>query len=242
MIYRSNLAAPDLAPCFEHGHSRVMGQSFGHDVISDWADKPDDDPFFGIYRQCGFWTHDEAAILYHVAKVVGGRWADIGGHTGWTAAHIALAGTDHVDVVEPMYVHMEWRERLVGNLTRSGLLEGQGLFDLHAERSDEFWPKRYPESFDGVVIDGDHGAPRPLEDALAAARVLKPRGVAMFHDATGGPVQDAVRAMRDLGFTVTPYATPHLVVACHRGDIALPEHVPGPGMAKHMQPYIELLA
>ena len=92
MIYRSNFTSPDLTPHFKYLHSRVMGHSFGHDVPSDWVDKADDDPAFGIYKRCGMWTHDECAILHNVAKLVQpGRCLDIGCHTGWTTAHIAAA-------------------------------------------------------------------------------------------------------------------------------------------------------
>ncbi len=70
MIYRSNLSAPDLQTCFRHVASRPMPHSQGHDVTTHFSDKADDDPVFGIYKQCGFWTHDEAAILYNVANKI----------------------------------------------------------------------------------------------------------------------------------------------------------------------------
>jgi hypothetical protein len=78
MIYRSNLEAPDLTPHFKHLVSRPMPHSFGHDVPSDWGDKADDDPVFGLYKKCGMWTHDEAAILFNVAAAAWtfqGMWA-----------------------------------------------------------------------------------------------------------------------------------------------------------------------
>ena len=92
MIYRSNLTAPDLQPHFRHAVCRVMGHSQSHDVLSDFSDKTDNDPVCGPFKSCGALTHDEAAILYNIARQVGGTWLDIGGLTGWSACHMAAAG------------------------------------------------------------------------------------------------------------------------------------------------------
>jgi hypothetical protein len=56
MIYRSNPVAPDLTPFFKLKEPAM--QMMGHDVPSD----PDFDP------NCGFLTHDEAAILFACAS------------------------------------------------------------------------------------------------------------------------------------------------------------------------------
>src|SRR5712664_503966 len=88
MIYRSNLTAPDLAPHFKLADQVV--QHMGHDCPSD----PDFEP------ACTFLTHDEAAILYRIAKAWPKRWADIGARLGWTAAHL-IAGGASVCAIDP---------------------------------------------------------------------------------------------------------------------------------------------
>jgi len=95
MIYKSNLEAPDLSRFFKHLTVSPMAHSFGHDVPRDWADKSDDDPVFGIWKRCGFWTHDEAAILYNVAQRVNGFWLDMGIESVWAVLKRGLHGVYH---------------------------------------------------------------------------------------------------------------------------------------------------
>lgn len=227
MIYRSNLQAPDLQPHFKHVTSRLMPHSMGHDVLSDWADRTDDDPVFGIFKRCGFWTHDEAAILYNVAQLVGGHWLDIGAHTGWTTAHI-IPGTQITESIDPMYAIEEFCVRTTANL--------QGCFKRRIETiavllpltSDQFFSRVNTVVADGVCIDGDHCSPHPLRDAQNAAKRLKERGVIIFHDAIGAPVLEGVNWLVEHGFKSRFYYTPHGVMLCWRGDFTPPHHVRDP--------------
>jgi len=230
MIYRSNLTAPDLTPHFKHLHSRVMGHSFGHDVLSDWADKADDDPVFGIYKRCGFWTHDEAAILYNVAKSVPGEyWADIGAHTGWTTAHIMAAGKK-CPGIDPMFMNTEFMSRFDDNIWAA-----TGRLSNMFGASSEVWFSHYYAGTDlirsGWCIDGDHETGQPLIDAQGAVAHLASGGVILFHDFVGLPVREAVRwLMTERGMRVKLYLTPHVVACCWRGDWEPPHHVPDPGI------------
>lgn len=232
MIYRSNLTAQDIQPHFKHAHCRPMPHSFGHDVLSDWADRPKDDPVFGLYKNCGFWTHDEAAILYTVAEQVGGYWLDIGSHTGWTAAHIAAAGC-RVFGLEPMARVPMFAKRIQENLLPFG--EEIVVSEL---RSDEWFAERRPVSFSGVVVDGDHGRPCPLNDAIGAMEHLRDAGVILFHDAIGAPVQEGVMHVVSQGFRCKVYSTPHVVVLCWRGEFEPPAHTPDPRVVAGVRPYL----
>ena len=227
MIYRSNLTAPDLTPHFKYLHSRVMGHSFGHDVLSDWADKADDDPVFGIYKRCGFWTHDEAAILYNVAKSVEGEWCDIGAHTGWTSAHIYAATGEEVNCVDPLLRRSDVALRLEENTGFPFLwqwpIKSESLFDPLSGRE---------MNLSGVVIDGDHEPGAPLADAQGAVAHLASGGVILFHDFVGLPVREAVRwLMLEQEMRVKLYLTPHVVACCWwNRDWEPPHHVPDPGI------------
>ncbi len=229
MIYRSNLVAPDLTPHFKHLISRVMGHSFGHDVLSDWADKSDDDPVFGHYKNCGLWTHDEAALLYNVAKQVGGDWLDIGSHTGWTAAHTLAAGALSVDMVDPMYELPAFRLRAFEN-DNGRMHYFMGISQFHQGTSAQYFFRLPLKQFDGVVIDGDHEPGEPLHDAMNAAAHLKPGGVILLHDFVGLPVREAVRyLMAKKNMNVRLYLTPHVVAVCWRdGWTPPPAHRPDP--------------
>lgn len=230
MIYRSNLTAPDLTPHFKHLISRPMPHSFGHDVPSDWGDKADDDPQFGLYKRCGMWTHDEAAILYNVAR--GRRHAlDIGAHTGWTTAHMAAAHCS-VTLVEPMHRLEVWQTRVERNLRAFW----HGIFGISHSTADVFFES--PDDWlpwnewDLIVVDGDHLAPHPMRDAQNAAKHLVDTGVILLHDAMGKPVYDAAIWLMDQGFHCRIYWTPHVIACCWRGDFTPPEHVPDPELMK----------
>lgn len=228
MIYRSNLTCPDLAPHFKHLTARPMAHSFGHTVLSDWADKADDDPVFGLYKNCGLWTHDEAAILYSVAEGVSGSWVDVGCHTGWTTAHICeWAG--RVEGIDPMLGVDGFVSRWQQNLSscsdpKLGIWWGSYL------TSADWFEKCAPHRavFDGFCIDGDHEPGKPLEDAQNAARHLADTGVLIFHDFIGQPVREAVTWCMDNGFKARVYLTPHVIGLCWRGDFVPPDHVPDP--------------
>jgi hypothetical protein len=241
MIYRSNLEAPDLQPYFHYAHSRVMAHSMGHDVLSDWAEKADDDPEFSLYKQCGFWTHDEAAILYNIAKALPGPyWLDIGAHTGWTTAHIVAAG-GFAYALEPLWPDVRmpndpFRRQVVKRFSENTDPIGDqyighvtGALGLRSDHYFAVLGKYGPgvngcAPFVGVVIDGDHHRPCPLQDAMNAAAHLKDTGVILLHDFIGRPVQEAVEYLLDYGFKCRAYWTPHMVACCWRGDFSPPAH------------------
>jgi len=224
MIYRSNLSAPDLIQHFHYTVSGPMPHSCGHDVIRDFAGKPDNDPVFGVYKNCGFWTHDEAAILYNTASSVHGLWLDIGGLTGWTAAHLAHAGCQ-VTSIDPMYGNKEFAERASANLRASGCRNAVHLIPCtsHAFFSCSF------SIYSGVVIDGDHDGDTPCLDAIGASKCSS---IIFLHDTVLQPVQRAVSYLRDLGWSWKQYRTPHGVALFWRPGLSFVpvEHVPDPAL------------
>jgi hypothetical protein len=224
LIYRSNLIGPDLQGDFKHVHCRPMGHSMGHDVLSDFADRPAGDPL-GLYKNCGFWTHDEAAILFNIAKQLPGYWLDIGAHTGWTASHQAAAGCE-VFAVDNMLAVREFAERFQENTFSLGWIS------TFAGTSNEFFAKvatyEMPPIFSGIVIDGDHCHPCPMQDAENAYHRLDETGVILFHDFIGRPVRAGVQYLLDRGFKCRVYWTPHMVACCWRGDFQPPDHVRDP--------------
>lgn len=233
MIYRSNLSCPDLTPHFKHLVSSPMPHSFGHDVPRDWGDKADDDPVFGPYKRCGFWTHDEAAILYNVVAVNKGKWCDIGAHTGWTGAHILAAGAE-LEAVDPLLQMIGFASRFEANLDS---LWGR-VRSYSWLRSSEFLHYCGVAVYDGFCIDGSHDDPDPLIDAVGAARHLANTGVVIFHDFIGQPVREAVTWLMNHGFRMRLYYTPHLVACCWRGDFKPPDHVPDPELLPRLTPHI----
>ena len=214
MKYRSNLRCPDLEPAFAHAVSEPYG--CGHDVMHDRDFQPG----------CGFMGHDEAAILYHIASAVGGDWIEIGTHTGWSAAHVAL-GASSVAGIDPQLSKPDFWARTNENLTAAGVRERVALWPMI---SAEYFTGYANGRADGVVIDGDHTAPAPLQDAQRALKVLKPRGAIVFHDCVGQSVFDGVHHLIDNGFKFRVYNTPQMLTVCWRGDVEMPFHVPDPAI------------
>lgn len=225
------MEAPNIAQYFPHLQDRVMPQfSMGQKVLSDWADKPDNDPVFALYKCCGFINRDEAAILYNAAKTLGGReWLDIGAHTGWTALHAAAAGY-WVTALDPMYANDEFRLRAESNAARAG-------FDTRfcsVAATSRMWfggDRRYERAlvapdqrYDGVMIDGDHCWMEPLYDAVWSLKHLNNPGVILLHDFIGGPVREAVRYLMVEGMKCRVYISSSQCMAlCWRGEFTPPD-------------------
>lgn len=229
MIYRSNLTAPDLAPNFKHLVSSPMGHSFGHDVPRDWGDKPNDE-FWSTWKNNGFWTHDEAAILWNVVKAMPGHWLDIGACTGWTTAHMLSGGAETVLPIDPMFTREDFTERYWENLEEVENADNASISTF--QYSHVFFERKTPEqeSFSGICIDGDHTPPAPMDDAQNAARHVSDNGVIIFHDALGLPVREAALWLMNQGFKARWYETPHGVIVCWRGDFVPPDHVSDPNL------------
>lgn len=217
MIYRSNFTAPDLAPRFKKTISRTMPHSRGHDVLSEQFE----DERLKIYENCGFWTHDEAAILYTCAQIWRGWWIDIGAHTGWTASHIDATG-NMVVAVEPMLQVGEFRQRFDENTE-----ESSGIA-RYLMRSDEFFETHMPQQeklFAGAVIDGDHDHPWPLNDAMMIEARASASACILIHDFSGEPTYAAARFLRAAGWKLKIYYTPHMIACAYRGEYLPVDHV-----------------
>ena len=213
LVRRVSSSFPDLKPFFRHATWRPMGHSGGALVGSDFTDKKADDPVFADYKNCGFWTVEEAGILFSVASEVKGCWLDIGGLTGWTAAHLAAAGC-RVYSVDPMYANAEFLRRAEENLTAAGTRDSVSLW---ACRSGEFLTKTR-RKFDGVIVDGDHKAPGPLRDAEQTMARVEENGAVLLHDLRLPDVRAAFEALARSGWKPQEFATTHGVAAFRRRD------------------------
>lgn len=227
-VIAGGLEVPDLRPHFKHLHWRPMPHSMGVPVASDFADRPASDPVFGLYKNCGLWTQDEAAILYQCALQRRGLWVDLGCHTGWTSAHIAEAGCE-TWAVDNMLPVESFYKRFLENTSSWGI-------NSYAGTTAQFFESIAPameasvRGFSGVVIDADHEHPWPLQDAQKALEHLEESGVILFHDFIGRPVRTAVEYLMAAGFRCRVYWTAHMVACCWRGDFVPPVHSPLPGI------------
>lgn len=220
--FRSNLSRDivDLEPAFRHAVPVESSDPNAHTVLCDPS----------LFSGCGYATHDEAGILaaiagatFQIPRLRDRRWLEIGSHTGWTAAHIALSGHG-VLALEPEYRwvgHNDTKSpaafynRAVENLCNAGLRSHVALVGMPSTHLLET-PGMYalPEhAFAGVFIDGNHSSPFPLEDAKIAERFVDYDGVVVFHDVIGEPIQEGVRYLLGRGWCLRLYRTPQ-VLAC----------------------------
>ena len=213
MRYRSNLKAPDLRPHFEATTEwRVRDWSMGHDIPSDKLYEP----------ECGFLSDDEAAILYNVAQP-GQIWTDIGSRMAWSTAHIALRTDATVLGVDHAYFKRAILGRALQNGNAADIDAG-----FSAKTAAEYFAETENMDLDGFMIDGDHDAPQPLNDARGALAHLAETGVIVFHDFWGRPIREGVEYLLEQGLKCRVYNTPAGMAVCWRGDFAPPDHVPDP--------------
>lgn len=211
MRYRSNLAQPEITSFTLRPNVK---QILGHDAPSD----PDFEP------ECTFWTHDEAAILYHIAKSRPGHWLDIGARFGWTAAHLIAAGA-RVTLVDPELKYQAQSARMESNLRDYwGWVESVKAMD-----SEEFFVGRNFQWTEGFVIDGNHDSPHPLRDAKNCYVWHKASSLIVFHDFWGRPIREGVEWIMQRGWSCRVYDSPNGVAVCWRDTLwTPPDHVPDP--------------
>lgn len=206
----------------------------GVEIGSDWQDKRADDPTFGLYRECGFWTKGESRLLKQWVNQIGGRWLEIGAHTGWCTNIIAeprAGGSGEypeqvhiVTAIEPMFSMPEWFHRFMANSS----FRNMARIMPWAGRSSQFfdiWDGGGGRTFDGCLIDGDHCGDNPLNDAKGCFDRLNERGVILLHDFRGPDVWDAAKYLVDRGLKFKVYPSVHMVCVCWRGEFNPPAPV-----------------
>lgn len=204
-VYTSG-QTPDLTSHFKHATELEHDNCVKHQVLGDKS----------LFEGCGYATHDEASLIYQLAMLNKGLWLEIGAHTGWTTAHMALPG-NRVISVEPEFKRAMYNRTNDANAFFSRYIENVGSVigienivissaqmiedDLtHPLRSFVYplgelsWdclPKlaeRLNKRVTGAFIDGEHVPPFPIVDAMLVAPFLGENSLVVFHDAIGSPV------------------------------------------------------
>ena len=234
MIYRSNLAAPDLSPHFKL-LVRPRPWSLGHDIPSD----PDYEP-----ENC-YLSHDEAALLYHCVKALPGAWLDIGCRFGWSTAHIAAAALEVIAIDQALDLQYAW-DRFEDNLLGWWPSISEVIAKPTVIALPQLLLRRVPIQLNGFCIDANHDSPEPTNDAKGCLRIAAPDCCIVFHDFRGKPIRDAVRFLMShdkdcpvsdfgyigckcgRGFKCRIYWTPSMMAVCWRGNFVPPVHVRDP--------------
>jgi predicted O-methyltransferase YrrM len=199
--------------CFPH---LTAGDPRGHPWPYLRADVPHTWYVDRRFPTVGFLNRDEVHILYNAALRFRGKPAlEIGCFLGWSACHLALAGMQ-VDAVDPWLARPEMRESVAASLMAAGVLDA---VRLHAGASPDAvrqlaaQGRRWPLLF----IDGDHGAPAPLRDAMVCAEVAEPDALILLHDLAAPDVAQALDFLRGKGWQTLIYQTAQIMGAAWRG-------------------------
>lgn len=178
----------------------------------------------------GFLTCDEAHLLYNFALQFRGRRAlEIGCWYGWSACHLALAGVE-LDVVDPLLDRPDVRESVEASLRAAGVREHVRLVAGHSPAAVEDLARREQRRWSLIFIDGDHDAPGPLRDAIAAAAFAAADAAVVFHDLAAPDVARGLEYLREQGWQTRIYQTMQIMGLAWRGSVSPVPHEPDPGI------------
>lgn len=208
---------------FDHVVWRGLPYSRGVKIGSDFQDKLPNDPVFGIYRDCcGLFSAEEVRLLEQIAVQFRGDWLEIGAHTGWCTAALLRTGCA-VTAVDPGFANVEWLRRFYDNISASRGLNSS--ITIRAQRSCELFQEPAGALWTGCLIDGDHEAPHPLNDAIGCYDRLKSRGVIVLHDFRGGSIWDAGKYLIDQGMEWRVYPSVNMIFVAWRGRFVPPPDI-----------------
>ena len=130
----------------------------------------------------GFLSRDEAILLHNIALPMRGLPAlEIGCWLGWSTCHMALAGVQ-LDVVDPLLNQINIRSSVTESLTAAGVIDRVNLVAGYSPVAVLDLARKNNRKWSVIFIDGHHGHPAPLQDALACEPLTTPDAMVVFHD------------------------------------------------------------
>ncbi|UZQ55629.1 class I SAM-dependent methyltransferase [Trichothermofontia sichuanensis B231] len=184
------------------------------------------------YPHIGFLSRDEVHILYNNALRFRGKKAlEIGCWMGWSACHLMLAGVD-LDIIDPILANPEVRTSVVSSLQTACQSAGiAGQFVLvpgYSPQKVEELALQHGRKWSLIFIDGEHGAPGPLNDAIACEKYAEADAMVLFHDLAAPDVAQGLDYFRDRGWHTMIYQTMQIMGVAWRGNVQPVQHQPDP--------------
>ncbi|WP_448561051.1 class I SAM-dependent methyltransferase [Trichothermofontia sp.] len=184
------------------------------------------------YPHVGFLNRDEVHILYNNALQFRGKKAlEIGCWMGWSACHLVVAGVE-LDIVDPLLNNPDVRASVVSSLstvcktfrisTQSMLAPG------YSPQKVEELALRQGRRWSLIFIDGDHGTPAPLNDAIACEKYAEVDAMILFHDLAYPDVAQGLYYLRYRGWNTMIYQTMQIMGVAWRGNVQPVQHQPDP--------------
>jgi predicted O-methyltransferase YrrM len=193
----------------------------------------------------GFLSRDEAHILYNTALQFAGKKAlEIGCWLGWSACHLALAGVE-LDVIDPLLEREDIRQSVIdsiqGALNASGVQTSVKLVPGYSPQKVEELANEFNRKWSLIFIDGEHGAPGPLNDAIVCEQLAEEDAIILFHDLAAPDVAQGLDYLKERGWHTVVYQTMQIMGAAWRGNVTPVKHQPDPNISwqlpAHLQGY-----
>ncbi|MEG3850568.1 TylF/MycF/NovP-related O-methyltransferase [Microcoleus sp. herbarium19] len=197
------------------------------------------------YPFIGFLSRDEAHILYNTAQQFAGKKAlEIGCWLGWSACHLALAGVA-LDVIDPLLERDDIRQSVIdsiqGALNASGVQTTVELIPGYSPQRVEEIAAQFNRKWSLIFIDGEHGEPGPLNDAIVCEKFAEEDAIILFHDLTAPDVAKGLDYLKQKGWHTVIYQTMQIMGAAWRGNVEPIKHQPDPSVSwelpAHLQGY-----
>jgi len=191
----------------------------------------------------GFLSRDEAHILYNNALQFRGKKAlEIGCWMGWSACHLMLAGVE-LDIIDPILSQAEARNSVVYSLQSACQAAGvSGQFVLvpgYSPQKVEALALHQQRRWSLIFIDGEHGAPGPLNDAIACEKYAEADAMILFHDLAAPDVAQGLDYFRDRGWHTMIYQTMQIMGVAWRGNVQPVHHQPDPKVAWTLPDFLQ---
>ncbi len=195
------------------------------------------------YPHIGFLSRDEAHILYNNALQFRGKKAlEIGCWMGWSACHLMLAGVE-LDIIDPILANPDVRASVVSSLQTACQAAGiSGQFVLapgYSPQKVEELALQQGRRWPLIFIDGEHGAPGPLNDAIACEKYAEADAMILFHDLAAPDVAQGLDYFRDRGWHTMIYQTMQIMGVAWRGNVQPVQHQPDPKVAWTLPDFLQ---
>ncbi|WP_373537653.1 TylF/MycF/NovP-related O-methyltransferase [Microcoleus sp.] len=190
----------------------------------------------------GFLSRDEAHILYNTALQFAGKKAlEIGCWLGWSACHLALAGVE-LDVVDPLLERDDIRQSVIdsiqGALNASGVQTSVKLVPGYSPQKVEELANQFNRKWSLIFIDGEHGAPGPLNDAIVCEQLAEENAIILFHDLVAPDVAQGLDYLKQRGWHTVIYQTMQIMGAAWRGNVEPVKHQPDPKISWNLPAHL----
>ncbi|MEG4998264.1 glycosyltransferase [Microcoleus sp. B4-D4] len=195
------------------------------------------------YPYIGFLSRDEAHILYNTALQFAGKKAlEIGCWLGWSACHLALAGVE-LDVIDPLLEREDIRQSVIdsiqGALNASGVQTSVKLVPGYSPQKVEELANQFNRKWSLIFIDGEHGAPGPLNDAIVCEQLAEENAIILFHDLAAPDVAQGLDYLKQRGWHTVIYQTMQIMGAAWRGNVEPVKHQPDPNVCWNLPAHLQ---